>query len=190
MLAVLLVAAAFVPCTVFGLWPIPRNLQTGTTLLRLASSFDMQVNIHSPPQDLLDAVSQAKTYIQTDKLQRLVVGRGANDSVALGRAPALPGLTISLLSSAAPRSIAVEAVAPLGTRSEGYSLTIPSDGTSATLTANSTLGLYRGLTTFGQLWYDLAGVTYTYQAPVKIVNDIPAFVSTMADSVYKSSFCS
>ncbi|KAG5732634.1 hypothetical protein E4T56_gene16912, partial [Termitomyces sp. T112] len=38
----------------------------------------------------------------------------------------------------------------------------------------STLGLFRGLTTFGQLWYDLNGITYTLQAPFDIV-DSPAF---------------
>ncbi|KAF9468709.1 N-acetylhexosaminidase [Collybia nuda] len=165
----------FVPLGANALWPIPRSLQTGTTLLKLASSFDIKISVTNPPQDLVDAVSRTKGFIQNDKLQRLVVGRGANDSAALGSAPTLPGLTISLLNNNAPRAIATEAVQAIGTRSEGYSLTVPTDGTSAILTANSTLGLFRGLTTFEQLWYDSAGVTYSYQAPVKIVNDIPAF---------------
>ncbi|KAG6853812.1 hypothetical protein C0991_001058 [Blastosporella zonata] len=174
MLAILLLGA-LLPNAVFGLWPIPRNLQLGTTFVKLSTTFDITVNVKNAPQDLLDAVSLTKGYLNTDKLQRLVVGRGESDSAAVGRAPTLPGLTVSLLSSAAPRAIAVEAVLPIGTRSEGYSLTIPNDGTYATLTANSTLGLFRGLATFGQLWYDLGGITYTYQAPIKIVNDIPAF---------------
>lgn len=172
------VVAVFSPWGVHALWPIPRSLQTGTTLLKLAPTFDITISVTSPPQDLLDAVSRTKSFIQTDKLQRLVVGRGANDNGALGSAPTLPRLTISLLNNNAARAIAVEAIQTIGTRSEGYSLTVPTDGTSATLTANSTLGLFRGLTTFEQLWYDSAGVTYSYQAPVKIVNDIPAFVST------------
>jgi hexosaminidase len=71
----------------------------------------------------------------------------------------------------------VEAVQPLAARSEGYSLHVPIDGSSAVLTANSTLGLFRGLTTFEQLWYDLEGVAYSYQAPVVIVDDYPAYVS-------------
>ncbi|KAF8073498.1 glycoside hydrolase superfamily [Lyophyllum atratum] len=175
MLPILLICIAIAPCSVLGLWPIPRNLHTGTTLVKLGSNFDINVKINNPPQDLLDAVKQAKSYLHTDKLQRLAVGRGANDTAALGKAHTLPSLSISLLNSATPRSIAVEAVLPIGTRSEGYSLTVPSDGTAAALTANSTLGLFRGLTTFGQLWYDVGGVTYTYQAPVKIVNDVPAY---------------
>jgi hexosaminidase len=176
--ALVVILATFSPWGVHGLWPIPRSLQTGTTLLKLSPTFDIRLSVTSPPQDLLDAVSRTKSFIQTDKLQRLIVGRGASDSAALETAPTLPGLSLSLLNSNAARAIAVEAVQAVGTRSEGYSLAVPTDGTSAILTANSTLGLFRGLTTFEQLWYDSAGVTYSYQAPVKIVNDIPAFVST------------
>ncbi|KAG6887326.1 hypothetical protein C0995_016145, partial [Termitomyces sp. Mi166 len=171
-------AAVVLPSNVLGLWPMPRNLQLGTTFLKLAPTFDIEINFNDAPgvpQDLLDAVSRTKGYLQTDKLQRLVICRGENDSAAIGRALELPRLAISLSLTTEPRSIAAEATLPIGTRSEGYSLSIPSDGSPATLTAKSTLGLFRGLTTFSQLWYDLAGVTYTYQAPVKIVNDNPAF---------------
>jgi hexosaminidase len=173
--ALLLIAIA--PWGVETLWPIPRSLQTGSSLLKISPSFDIHLNINKPPKDLLDAVSRTKSYIHTDKLQRLVVGRGANDSVALARAPTLHGLSVSLNGAMTSRAIAVEAVQPLAVRSEGYSLHVPNDGSSAVLTANSTLGLFRGLTTFEQLWYDLGGVTYSYQVPVAIVNDVPAYVS-------------
>jgi hexosaminidase len=52
-----------------SLWPIPRSLQTGTTALKLSDSFDISLNVRSPPQDLLDAVSQTKSYLFNDKLQ-------------------------------------------------------------------------------------------------------------------------
>ncbi|KAG6900656.1 hypothetical protein C0993_006760, partial [Termitomyces sp. T159_Od127] len=172
-------AAVLLPNNVLGLWPIPRNLEIGTTFLKLAPTFDIKVNLNDAPQDLLDAVSRTKDYLQTDKLQRLVVGRGQNDSSAIGQALELPSLAISLSSETEPRSIAVEATLPIKTRSEGYSLSVPSDGSPATLAANSTLGLFRGLTTFSQLWYDLAGVTYTYQAPINIVNDISDIKRTL-----------
>ncbi|KAF8226007.1 N-acetylhexosaminidase [Tricholoma matsutake] len=159
---------AIAPWAVKAIWPIPRSLQTGYSLLKLSPSFHITLNINNPPQDLLDAVACTNSYIHTDKLQRLVVGRGANDSAALTLAPTLPELSISLNGATTPRAIAVEAVQPLEARSEGYSLHVPNDGSSAVLTANSTLGLFRGLTTFEQLWYDLGGVTYSYQAPVII----------------------
>lgn len=168
----------------FALWPMPRNLQSGTAFVKLSSNFDIHVNIKGAPLDLLAAVDQAKTFLKTDKLERLNVGRGANDSAAIGRAPSLSQLSISLADGHVARPIAQEAVQKITGRSEGYSLTIPGDGNAATLTANSTLGLFRGLTTFNQLWYDNDGTTYTFQAPVKIVNDIPAYVSV--DSVQGS----
>jgi hexosaminidase len=165
------------PRYVQALWPIPRSLQIGTSFVTLAPCFDITLNVQNAPQDLLDAVLRTKTYIHTDKLQRLVVGRGQNSSAALERAPVLDQLTVSLNAAKVPRAIALEAVQPLAARSEGYSLRVPDDGSPAELTADSTLGLFRGLTTFEQLWYDLGGVTYSYQAPVEIVDDVPAYVS-------------
>ncbi|KAK7054361.1 Glucosamine-6-phosphate isomerase (Glucosamine-6-phosphate deaminase) (GNPDA) (GlcN6P deaminase) [Paramarasmius palmivorus] len=159
----------------FGLWPIPRTLETGSTLLKLADSFDF-VNVDDAPQDLIDAVSRAKILLRNDKLQRLVPDRGESDRDALGDAQTLPGLKLSLVEDAPPvRSIATESTDDIQFRSEGYSLSVPADGSAASITANTTLGLFRGLTTFGQLWYDLDGTTYTTVAPVTIVNDAPAF---------------
>lgn len=165
----------------FALWPIPRSLQTGTTLVKLSSGFDIHVNgISKVPQDLQDAISRTKTRLRSDKLQRLVVGRGAIDSAALTHAPSLSKLTLSLTPSAGGtvNSIMQEATKDIEKRSESYSLTLPSsNGGTATITANSSLGLFRGLTTFEQLWYDdSTGVTYFFQAPVTITNDFPAYV--------------
>ena len=88
-------------------------------------------------------------------------------------------LTLTEGKSASP--IAKEAVLPIGSRSEGYSLSVPTDGSSATLAANSTLGLLRGLTTFTQLWYYVDGIVYTYEAPISIPSDYPAYVSSFAE---------
>ena len=67
-------------------------------------------------------------------------------------------------------------------------LDVPDDGTEAVLGAASTLGLFRGLNTFAQLWYaydhgeealdlgDGVVVVYTLSAPVAI-QDSPAYVS-------------
>jgi hypothetical protein len=73
------------------------------------------------------------------------------------------------------KSIAADARALLGTRDESYILDVPSDGSPATLSANSTLGLYRGLTTFSQIWYTHNSNIYTVEAPISI-SDSPAFV--------------
>ncbi|ESK95657.1 glycoside hydrolase family 20 protein [Moniliophthora roreri MCA 2997] len=160
---------------VAGLWPMPRSLETGDDLLKLADGFDFAISIPEAPQDLVDAVTRAKTLLQNDKLQLLVPDRGASKSDALKNAKTLPGLTLGLTDDVPVRPIATEATDDIQARDESYSLSVPSDGTAATLTANTTLGLLRGLTTFGQLWYDLEGTTYTTIAPATIVNDAPAY---------------
>ena len=163
---------------VLAFWPIPTALDTGTSPLILSPYFSVGVAIDNAPLDLYQAVQQAEYYLQNDKLGRLVVGRGANDSAALVNAPTLSSLQLSLTSGAPVNPIATESVKSLGTRSEEYVLSIPDDGSPATLTANSTLGLYRGLTTFTQLWYYFAGTTYTLDAPFAIT-DAPAYVGVV-----------
>lgn len=108
-------------------------------------------------------------------LQRLVVGRGSVDNASIQGAKSLSSLQISLVQGAAVNSISAESVKEITNRSETYKLSVPADGSSATLTANSTLGLFRGLTTFSQLWYYYNNEVYTLEAPVQIT-DWPAFV--------------
>jgi hexosaminidase len=175
---------------VSALWPQPRQLTTGTTPLKLSKSFDVQLSgISSAPKDLQDAIQTLKSQLTNDKLAILTVDRGASFKGAVGRAKTLSKLSVSLSSSSSAagtnstskkpagiKSISEEAVLPLEQRQEGYTLSVPVDGSVATLEANSTLGLYRGLTTFGQLWFDLDGTTYLTNGPVQI-QDSPLYVS-------------
>lgn len=154
-----------------ALWPLPRSFVTGSTGLVLSPTFKIEVK--GPyPGDLQSAVTRTLKYIRNDKLERLVVGRGSVDAAAIESAEQLPSLVVSSKDS---KTIASEARAPLGTRDETYILDIPSDGSPATLSANSTLGLFRGLTTFSQLWYTYDSNIYTVEAPISI-SDSPAFV--------------
>jgi len=185
-----------------ALWPQPSNLQTGTSALRLApnTSFEITVDVANPPADLLAAVDRTRAYLFTDNLARLVPSHGAEDLPALSQAKALPGLTMCLKAEATgegsgvvSREIALEARTYILDRQEGYTLNVPADGTEAVLSAASTLGLFRGLNTFAQLWYTYdygkealdqdgknreedAVVVYTLSAPVAI-QDSPAYVS-------------
>ncbi|OAX34525.1 hypothetical protein K503DRAFT_868857 [Rhizopogon vinicolor AM-OR11-026] len=124
-------------------------LPSGMTALEVSPSFYFDVQVEGAPVDLYDAVGQVQYYLETDQ-------------------------PLSLTSSATVEPIASEAVTLLGTRSEEHQLTILADGSTATLTANSTLGLYRGLTTFNQLFYYYGGVTYTLLAPISIT-ETPAY---------------
>ncbi|KAH9073564.1 N-acetylhexosaminidase [Lactarius deliciosus] len=174
-IAVLLCAMLLLPEAAQALWPQPRNLQTGSSALRLSPSFAINVAVPNAPKDLRAAADRTRALITSDKLGRLVVGRGVDDLPTVRRAKALSGLTLRLGSiSGAPRSIATEAKLPLGDRDEAYSLVVPADGSAAVLSANSTLGLFRGLTTFAQLWYTASGTVYTLGAPVAI-QDSPAY---------------
>jgi hexosaminidase len=160
---------------VLALWPIPRSLQTGSSFVKLSPSFDIELNgISKPPSDLVDAISRTMCHLKKDRLQRLVVGRGDIDRGDVAKAPTLSKLKLSL-NGGQVRSIMEEATKPIGNRSEEYSLSVPSNGDAATISAKSTLGLLRGLTTFEQLFYfDGVVALYTHQAPVTIT-DSPAY---------------
>ncbi|PPQ72305.1 hypothetical protein CVT24_004582 [Panaeolus cyanescens] len=178
----MILLSTFILCICHGvvaLWPMPRSLQTGSTYVTLASDFRIEIQgAANPPQDLIDAVSRSKERLRSDKLQRLIVGRGSSDRSRLASAPALAKLTLNLTPSvSSPASIMQEITKDIAGRSESYSLTVPNSNTgTAVISSNSTLGLFRGLTTFEQLFYDDGqGVVYTYQAPIQITNDSPAF---------------
>lgn len=182
LLAVATLLAACAPAD--ALWPQPRSLQSGSTPLRLAPTFVINVApVHNPPADLLAAALSAEAQLHNDKLGRLVVGRGAADTAAYSKAKALPALTLSLGKGAAAHPIAAEAQKAPEARDEAYTLTVPGDGSAASLTANSTLGLFRGLSTFTQLFFYNEGTNYLLNAPLHI-DDAPAYVRAIPNSSY------
>ncbi|KAI9069366.1 glycoside hydrolase family 20 protein [Trametes sanguinea] len=165
-------ATAYAP--VQALWPQPQHIETGSSTLRLAPTFQITVAGHGVPGDLVAAAGRTKQYLFGDKLERLVVGRGAVDAPTFARAKYLSRLTLSLERGASFASVTSEAQKAPEDRDEAYRLVLPADGSAATITANSTLGLFRGLTTFSQLWYEHDNTIYTVSAPVTI-QDAPAY---------------
>ncbi|TFY54309.1 hypothetical protein EVJ58_g8941 [Rhodofomes roseus] len=163
---------------VSALWPLPQNLTQGNTALRLSGNFDITISpgISEPPQDLYDAISRTRSHLFTDDLGRLVVGRGAGDVSTFETAAYLSSLTLSLEPGSSVLSITAEAQKPLEERDEAYTLTVPSNGSVASITATSTLGLLRGLTTFEQLWYEYDGTIYAVNTPIQI-EDAPAYIN-------------
>ncbi|EIN12307.1 N-acetylhexosaminidase [Punctularia strigosozonata HHB-11173 SS5] len=169
----LLCAAALAPIA-HALWPLPTRIQTGSTPLRLSAAFAIRVAVPHAPADLQAAVKRTESYLWTDNLGRLVPDRGASDAAAVSRARELTTLTVALRAGAGVASVSEEAIKDLEARDDAYALAIPAGGGTATLTANTTLGLFRGLTTFGQLWYTVDGMVYTLEAPIAI-QDAPEF---------------
>ncbi|THG95588.1 hypothetical protein EW026_g6090 [Hermanssonia centrifuga] len=149
----------FVPAVV-ALWPVPHTLHTGSGALKLAHTFAVQLQAQeSPPADLLAAISNAESLLKTDSFQRLVVGRASADDKAISHAPELPSLLLSL----APRMALPHR---------------PPRRSQATLLANSSLGLFRGLSTFTTMWYASPTQKYILNAPVQILDE-PAFLSVL-----------
>ncbi|KAI0324943.1 N-acetylhexosaminidase [Cubamyces sp. BRFM 1775] len=165
---------ALTSCTA-ALWPMPRSLSTGISPVKLSSAFAIHLQgISDPPSDLLSAISRTRSRLNSDKFERLVLGRGATDAHAVQSAHALDSLNLILHFGSPVRSIAEESTRAINTKSESYDLSVPNDRAVATLTANSTLGLLRGLVTFEQLWYDYKGTKYMLNGPVQIADE-PAF---------------
>ncbi|KAH8824949.1 N-acetylhexosaminidase [Flagelloscypha sp. PMI_526] len=172
--AVALLATAV--STVSGLWPLPVPLVGSDSLPSATVKLSPGFSIKAPKgagRDLSDAITRSQGYIKKDKLPALTPGAGSEYADKVSSAPLLTKLTLSLTGNGT-KSIAEEAVKPFRQRSEGYTLVVPAGGGEATLTADSALGLFRGLTTFEQLWYDLSGVTYTVEAGLNI-QDAPKY---------------
>lgn len=160
-----------------ALWPLPRQFTAGNDTLRLSNSFSFVLNVPDAPSDLTDALSRTASFLNSDNLAPLTPDRGA--TIDASSSPQLQQLVLSLANTSDlsnVSSIAEEVQKPLSERDEGYVLDVPNDGSNATLTANTTLGLFRGLTTFSQLWYTSNGATYAMQTPLE-VTDEPAYVS-------------
>ena len=179
MIAVVFITAAFlvavtVPHAV-ALWPLPTQISETNTALKLSADFQIRLAVHDPPSDLLGAISRTRSRLTTDHFQRLVLGRGAGDGHAVHAARTLSSLTLALSPASPVASIADETNRPTGLKDESYALSFAVGSPDAYLVANSTLGLFRGLATFEQLWYEFNGTKYTLQAPLQI-SDAPAFV--------------
>ncbi|THH09831.1 hypothetical protein EW145_g1735 [Phellinidium pouzarii] len=164
---------------VSALWPMPSSISTGQEALLLSSGFAIYSELASTPDDLAEAMSRTHACLFNDSLGRLVVGRGSTDVASLRSAKTLQALRMSLADSHgnnSVKSIADEVFASLDTRSarEAYALSVPADGGDASLTANSTLGLLRGLTTFEQLWYTYDNKIYAMEMPLETI-DAPAY---------------
>ncbi|TFK87138.1 glycoside hydrolase family 20 protein [Polyporus arcularius HHB13444] len=169
-----LVILSILVCQVSALWPIPRTMSPGNSPVKLSSEFDIQIRFANPPADLRAAISRTKSSLFSGKFERLVLGRGSADADLLKDARTLVSLELSLAAGSPVRSIAEETNQPIEAKSESYSLSIPENNASATISANSSLGLFRGLATFEQLWYDYEGTKYTLEGGADI-NDGPAF---------------
>ncbi|KDN42718.1 glycoside hydrolase family 20 protein [Tilletiaria anomala UBC 951] len=195
-------AALYALCSLRGaraLWPQPASMTNGSSALQLNVS-NFQINLPSnAPLDLQQAAERSMAEMRLSSMQPLVVGRGAKNAAVVEQAPLLTSINVAIGSSSNRhrRKLSINQVAlePRATASiksiyenmltdikeydESYTLDIPADGTSATLSAATALGALRGLTTLQQLIWalpadGLGSMRYLWGAPFHI-EDKPAF---------------
>ncbi|KAK4684350.1 hexosaminidase, partial [Tremellales sp. Uapishka_1] len=171
--------------------PSPSFSQIGNTTLCLSPSFKISVDTSLPvPQDLHEAINRTLSNVLSTTHQYLSVLGGTEFFPANSTkcSATLNMLVLSLQGGASTfPSIMESAVLPIEDRmgKEGYSLNVPVSG-AGTLSSDSALGLFRGLTTFEQLFYAVpttvtsrqktsaSSLIYIPNAPVSIT-DKPQF---------------
>ena len=124
-------------------------------------------------------MAQTEAYAKQDTLEPLVLGRGESNRKAIAHAVRLSTLSLSLPHGANVTTLREEVDLVYGRQDESYTLSIPGTS-SASIFANTSLGLLRGMQTFSQLVYFLpaasgsAGTRYILNTPIEVV-DAPAF---------------
>ena len=163
-----------------GVIPRPTEYTVGTSTICLSAAFRVAYDGDHFPSDLTAASDTLVKVLNSTTHQYLSVTRGA-EFFADGRGcqSYVDELVLSTASrTAGPTnlsSIFEDATQPVELRSEleRYSLYLGTNGT-ATLSSNSALGLFRGLATFGQLFYRHGDKLYAPSGPY-VIHDRPAF---------------
>ena len=135
------------------LFPEPTTFEQGSIVLGLNEEFEMTWSSDIPiAGDLKSAADRMKRTLFFNEHYYLSVSRGRefldHDVIIL------PGIDIALIGSD-HGSVASEMQKKAQSRRESYQLEVPADGSFARLTAESSLGAFRGLTTFEQLFYGI-----------------------------------
>ncbi|RXK39028.1 hypothetical protein M231_03758 [Tremella mesenterica] len=152
-----------------NVWPLPTSFTTGTSILCLSNNFNISIP-HDTPEDLTRAVERTRKRLHENTHRYLSVQRGEEFFRFKGCDSYLDTLQLLFTGQDGEKrndmetrkrkrkSIMDQVNYPLEDRSEleGYNLTVSMDG-KAKLVALGALGLFRGLSTFEQLFYYLPG---------------------------------
>ncbi|KAG7530770.1 hypothetical protein FFLO_04812 [Filobasidium floriforme] len=134
------------------LFPLPQTVTSGNTVIAIGNSLDVIFKVQgSIPEDLAAAAERAVGYVTESEHYYLSPERG-KEFLLDNDLPVLTALEI-ILQGSDYGTIASEVSKEAGERREAYKLDIPADGGNARLTATSSLGAFRGLATFEQLFY-------------------------------------
>ena len=141
-----------------NLLPLPKQYTNGTIPICIADDFKVTVTSPNPPPDLNDAIGRMTSRLWNNRHEYLSVTFGAEFFPDRSR-PCTAWLHTLEVSVTGNSSQAIgEAVLEEPEDRmllEGYNLTLPTKG-SATLTSINALGVFRGLSTFEDMWFYLA----------------------------------
>lgn len=148
--------------------PTPTKLSNGSATVLLQTPFVF--NATTPSADLSAAFSRYSALIFDHGATPAAAGstpRGRSAALLAGAPAVLSALQVTVTNSSVPLQLGAD---------ESYELSIPADGSPATLVAATLFGAYRGLETFSQLvlWdFDLA--RYRLDSAPLVVQDAPRF---------------
>lgn len=181
-LSIVALILALLAQNVTALWPKPTSLTAGDVeVIRLHPTF----RINPPkdcwiPADLLQTIDTTTKHIRNDKLSPLRLDVVSLEAQAAATNQYIKHLNLQVTCSQVKQTIANHVKKPLEQWDESYTLDIRPDQHDATISANSTLGLLRGLQTFSQLVFTSSTmpngkpVRYLLNAP-RHISDRPAF---------------
>jgi hexosaminidase len=154
------------------IWPYPAQFTNGTTTINVAGTLKYSLTSGSS-----DTLSQAFTRYHgitfphvssTADAKQILKNIIEKDTAEMVRASPLASLTVTVED--------LDASAPQLETDESYNLTIPADGTPATLTAKTIYGAMHGLETFSQLvHFDFDTETYIIENTPWSIQDVPRF---------------
>lgn len=127
-----------------NIWPAPAEFTNGVNAIQVAHPFTMTAPSSSVDLD--------------DALARFNVSIFPHRAISQQGVPLLSELQITVSNLSVPLQLYVD---------ESYELTIPDDGSQATLHANTYWGALRGLETFSQL------VTFDFNAHGYVIGGVP-----------------
>lgn len=170
-----------VPCAssgLIGVVPLPSLYTTGNLTICLSSGFSIAFDGKGIPSDLKAAARRTEKQVKQSKHAYLSPLRGAEFLLdGRGCEQYVDTLVLSFTTGTghpAHESIFREAIKPVEVRAELETYKLNVGRGRATMTASSSLGLFRGLATFEQLFYRFDQEIYAPFGPYTI-EDRPTF---------------
>jgi len=141
-----------------NLVPLPFKSTVGNTVTCLADNFKVTFQCggkNKAPKDLRDAAERMVENLRASKMRYLSPSYGA-EFFPKGPKCEHKITELKITVNDGDNTIASHATKPVETRAatEGYKLSIPADG-SATVSADTALGAFRGLVSFENLFYKI-----------------------------------